>query len=207
VGGRFFGWTPLLEFEHRSKRSRWTASYRRDLSTSATERARVDVFELEDEQGEPALEPITGEPGDIPPGAAPPSSDDFVSNTFGTGYSLETRRSKLGADATYILREYEDSSRDYSSAWMRAFWDRRISPATTAKLGLLWSRVRDENRVTDFGDTEYTDWTLSAGITRKLTRRTEIGAWYRFRVRDSARSDDAYQENRINLAIRTVWND
>ena len=205
IGHRFFGWTPSLDFSHRSKRSTWTAGYARDLSNAATERARFDVFEFEDDQGEPISDPITGEPADVPPGTAPPSSSDFVSNTFRTNYELRTRRSRLGADAAYILRQYEDSSRDYSSAWARVFWERRLSSLTNANLGLGWYWNKDENGDTNGDDAEYTDWTFTLGITRKLTERTEVGAWYRFRDRDSNRTDDDYRENRINLAIRAFW--
>lgn len=205
VGRRFFGWTPRLIFSHRSKRSLWSASYIRDLSTAATERREFDVFEFEDAQGEPNLDPITGEPADIPPGAAPPSSSSFVSNTFRTDYVLETRRSRLGANAAYILRQYEDSSRDYSTAWTTVFWNRRLSPVTTGNLRLGWYWTKDEGNFTNSDNAEYTDWTFTAGITRKLTERTEIGAWYRFRDRNSKLSGDDYQENRINLAIRAVW--
>lgn len=205
IGRRFFGWTPSLVFSHRSKRSRWTASYKRGLSSAATEQREVDVFALEDADGEPNLDPITGEPGNIPPGLAPPSSSSFVNNTFRTTYTLQTRRSKVGANVAYILRQYEDSSRDYSTSWATVFWDRRLSAATNANLSLGWFWNKDEGSVEDSFNTEFTDWTLKAGITRKLTKRTEVGAWYSLRNRDSSQGSDDYSENRINFAIRTVW--
>ena len=120
---------------------------------------------------------------------------------------METRRSRLGAEARYVLRQYEDDELDDTYVLAGLFWDRRLSPVTKASTRLSWYRRKSDGSSSQLDSTNYTDLTLDIGLSRNLTARTEVGAWYRFRDRDSDQGGDDYQENRINIGIRTVWGD
>ncbi len=150
TGYRYFGWTPVLEFSHRSKRSAWTASYLRDISSARNERIQSNVFAFTDAFGEPVI-PVTGDTLYVPTGEATPTSANYISNHFRTGYTLQTRRSTLGASIGYELREYESSTPDEESASATVFWTRRLSGLTSTNITLGWDR--NEQRQSTVGNT------------------------------------------------------
>ncbi|WP_246221786.1 TIGR03016 family PEP-CTERM system-associated outer membrane protein [Marichromatium bheemlicum] len=199
VGRRYFGTTPMLDFSHRSKRSMWRASYVRDVSNARRDRLGETVFQFEDAFGEPATPEVTA-PFDVAGDNAAPTTGTYVSNTFKTSYTLQTRRSTLGASLGYVLREYEATTEDQSTLRARLSWTRRLSGLTNSNLTLGWSQ-RELEQTTATSDEVRDEYTLDAGLSRRIGANTRLALQYRL-----SRSDDI-TENRVTLGLVTSWSD
>lgn len=201
IGQRYFGWTPTLDFSHRSKRSVWTASYTRDVSSARNDRRQSDVFAFEDAFGEPIV-PATGDTVTVRPGEATPTSATYVSNNFQAGYTLQTRRSTLGTSLRYVLREYEGLTQDEETAGASLFWSRRLTTLTSGNMALSWDRSERRNTAdADLDADESNNFNFNAGLSRQLSARTNLDLQYRFV------DGEDYTENRITLGLRMSWSD
>lgn len=198
TGYRYFGWTPVLEFSHKRKRSVWTASYTRDITSARNARGQLNVFEFENAFGEPVV-PETGDTLNVPVGQAPPTSSTYISNNFQTGYTLQTRRSTVGASIRYELREYEGSLQDEASASTTLYWTRRLTGLTSTNVSLGWDRIERRDTLADSLVDEQNDFNLDLGLSRQLSVRTNVVLRYGF-----LNSDD-YTENIITIGLRTNW--
>ncbi|KXX63354.1 TIGR03016 family PEP-CTERM system-associated outer membrane protein [Marichromatium gracile] len=200
VGHRYFGMTPVLDFSHRSKRSMWRASYVRDVSSARGDRLDSEVFAFEDVFGDPTVPEVTA-PFEVGDDTAAPTTGTYISNTFETSYTLQTRRSTLGASLGYVLREYEATAEDQSTMRARLFWSRQLSGLTRSNLTLGWSRSElDQTSVTD-GSDERDEYTLDAGLSRRVGTNTRVALQYRLS------SSDDITENRVTLGLVTSWSD
>jgi uncharacterized protein (PEP-CTERM system associated) len=200
-GYRYFGWTPRLEIDYRRKRSVWTASYQRDISNPRTDRLRSNVYEFEDAFGE-TLTPETGSELDVPVDTATPDSSVYTNNRFDSAWTLQTRRSSLGVSLGYVLREYDDASKDEGTVQARLYWSRRLSAHTTSNFGLKWSQRELDSNIAeaDESDLNRQEYGFDAGLTRRLSERAYVDVQYGLR-----NDDEDSLENRVTLGLRLNW--
>jgi uncharacterized protein (PEP-CTERM system associated) len=198
-GYRYFGWSPSLEVNYRHKRSVWTTSYQRDVSSARSDRLRTQVYEFEDAFGE-AVTPETGTDLDVSVDTATPDSSVYINNRFDSAWTLQTRRSSLGVSLGYVLREYDDDSRDEATLQARLHWSRRLSAHTSGNLGLNWSRRELDSNVSSSSNLDRQDYGFDAGLTRRLSEQAYVDIKYGFR-------DDGEEsaENRVTLGLRLNW--
>jgi len=193
VGQRYFGWTPVLEWSHRRKRSIWTASYQRDQTTARDERLQNTAFVFEDEFGV-ARDPITGEPRPLSALDAAPSKETFVTDQFRTGYILNTGRSTFALNAAYRLRQGEQSAREESAMQFGFNFNRRLTPFMSATAGATWNYNEADNNTAN-----NESYTLNLGLNRTLSRRLSTRLHYRFL------EGNDYTENRVTLGMQFNW--
>lgn len=198
-GYRYFGWTPRLEIDYRRKRSVWTASYQRDISNARTDRLGTRVYEFEDAFGE-TVTPETGNDLNVPVDTATPDSSVYINNRFDSAWTLQTQRSSLGVSLGYVLREYDDASKDEGTVQARLYWSRRLSAHTTSNLDLKWSQRERDSDVSDESDIDRHDYGFNAGLTRRLSERTYVDVQYGLR-----NDDEDSLENRVTLGLRLNW--
>ncbi|MTW21753.1 TIGR03016 family PEP-CTERM system-associated outer membrane protein [Allochromatium palmeri] len=198
-GHRYFGWTPRLEIDYRRKRSVWTASYKRDISNARTDSLGNQVYEFQDAFGE-TVTPDTGAELNVPVDTATPDSSVYTSNRFDSAWTLQTRRSSLGISLGYVLRQYDDVSKDEGTVQARLYWSRRLSTHTTSNLGLKWSQRERNSSVDDESDLDRQEYGFDAGLTRRLSEQAYVNVQYGFR-------DDGGDstENRVTLGLRLNW--
>ncbi|WP_240905600.1 TIGR03016 family PEP-CTERM system-associated outer membrane protein [Thiorhodococcus mannitoliphagus] len=200
VGQRYYGWTPRFELSYRRKRSVWTASYQRDLTSARGERANSTVYSFEDAFGEPVT-PETGSALDVPLDTATVSSSVYVNNTFTSVVTVQTRRSTLGASLGYGLRQYQDVARDdEETLYARVYWSRRLAARTSLNLGLGWRQTDNNNSTDDTAANLQDSYYFNTGLTRQLSERTYCDLQYSFRD-----DSDNGAENRITLGLRISW--
>lgn len=198
-GYRYFGWTPRLGIDYRRKRSVWTAGFQRDISSARSDRLRTQVYEFEDAFGE-TVTPETGTDLNVSVDTATPDSSVYINNRFDSAWTLQTRRSSLGVSFGYVLREYDDDSRDEGTLQARLYWSRRLSAHTSGNLGLNWSQRELDSDVSSSSNLDRQDYGFDAGLTRRLSEQAYVDIKYGFR-------DDGEEsaENRVTLGLRFNW--
>lgn len=195
---RYFDWSPKLDLSYRRKRSVWTASYERDVSSAREDRARRRVFSFEDAFGE-TVTPDTGASPGVPVDSALPSSAVFISHRFDAAWTVQTRRSTLGVSLGYVLREYEEAAEDDGTISANIDLSRRLGRKTSGDLSLSWSQRETRNTSTDETTAERDQYSLTAGLSRQVSARASTDLQYG--LRDSG---DGI-ENRITLGLQLSW--
>jgi len=218
-GRQVFGQSFAFDFNHRWKRAVWRAGYSQTLTDSRTQQqARGSAYRIEDvdygavyqaqdgykynlyKTGENNGEPVYIYKREFD--YATLSGEYFVLETLNTGFTLETRRSSFSIDAHFTQRKYEVSRLKGRDIGINISWDRRLTPKNDANVGVSWQKNRmDENAAED------KRWTLSVGLSRKLTPYTNANLDYNYRRLDSSGSSATeYRENQISLSLASQWN-
>jgi uncharacterized protein (PEP-CTERM system associated) len=199
-GEHYYGTSSNLEFQHRKKRSAWSVSYTRELASARSQTAQQSAFSFEDSFGEPTI-PNVGqtESKSLNVDNASPTSDVFLSDQFSLEYALETRRSNLSANLSYVNRDYGEIQGTESAVQLSLDWTRQLSAKTSGFTGFSW-------RQTDAGDTEESDtsarneeFSVRTGLSRTLSEHLNMDFIYQFR------NGDDYTENRLSLGIAADW--
>ncbi len=199
AGHRYFGWSPSLEWTHRSKHSAWTASFSRTVTNSHTERLNNEAYSFKDAFGDVVV-PDTGKRLTVQPGTATPTSLNFINSQFQTGYTVQARRNTIGATIRYLLHEYEGIAQDETTAGASLFWTRRITGLTTSHLALNWDKNQRQTSIFS-NEQESMNFSIDTGLTRQLSHRTNLDLQYHFF------DGEEYTENRLTLGLRITWQD
>ena len=146
------------------------------------------------------MTPETGADLNVPVDTATPDSSVYINNRFDTTWTLQTQRSSLGVSLGYVLREYDDASKDEATVQARLYWSRRLSAHTTGNLGLNWSQRERDSDVSDESDLDRHDYGFDAGLTRRLSDQTYVDVQYGLR-----NDDEDSVENRVTLGLRLNW--
>jgi uncharacterized protein (PEP-CTERM system associated) len=207
MGYRYFGWSPILELNHRHKHSAWTVSFSRDISSARNERLQNNVYAFKDAFGETVI-PDTGDQLVVRPNTAIPTSATFISSHFQTSYAFQMRRNTLGTTIRYTLREYEEAGQNDETFGASLFWTRKLTGLTSSHLALSWDQNKRDAGINFIQPTliaqstltnEVTNFTVDAGLSRQLSAHTNLDLQYRFL------DSDKYTENRVTLGLRMTW--
>jgi len=218
-GRQFFGHHFGFGFSHRLKRSMWTMNYSKSLTDTRTQQLRRSSEEMDMEISEiPNFERkqghtqivkglYTDEEGkdravfDDVYDESTHTDEQYVIETLNTGFLLETRRSSFSVDAHFTQRRYEVSGDKGRDIGIDVDWDRRLTPKTNTKVGLSWQKNREDEDAT-----EDKRWTVSLGLSRRLTPHTHANLDYKYRRLDSSGSSASeYRENQVSLTLASHW--
>jgi len=207
AGYRYFGWSPILELNHRHKHSAWNASFSRDISSARNERLKNNVYAFKDAFGETVV-PDTGDRLAVLPNTATPTSATFISSQFQTGYAFQMRRNTLGTTIRYTLREYAETGQNDETFGASLFVTRKLTGLTSSHLSLSWDQNKRDQGVNLIQPTlmtqstlenEVTNFTIDTGLSHQLSAHTNLDLQYRFL------DSDKYTENRVTLGLRMMW--
>ncbi|MBK1640334.1 TIGR03016 family PEP-CTERM system-associated outer membrane protein [Chromatium okenii] len=199
AGHRYFGWSPSLEWTHRSKHSAWTASFSRAVTNAHAERLNNEAYNFKDAFGDIVV-PDTGERLTIQPGTAIPTSLNFINSQFQTGYAVQARRNTIGTTIRYLLREYEGMAQDEKTTGASVFWTRKLTGLTTSHLAVSWDKNQRQNSILS-NEQKSVNFSVDTGLTRQLSARTNLDLQYHFL------DGEQYTENRFTLGLRMTWQD
>ncbi len=219
-GRQMFGQSFKFDFNHRWRRAVWRASYNQTLTDSRTQQMAEgnstywssvdhgDSYLVQGQYEHKRLVKITDKTsgdhvlseykGDFD--YATLTDEHYVIETLNTGFTLNTRRSNLSVDAHFTRREYEVSRREGRDIGINTSWSRQLTPKTDAKVALSWQKNRADKNAT-----EDTRWTLSLGLSKRVTQYTSANLDYKYRRLDSTASTGEYRENQVSLSLASKW--
>jgi len=217
-GRQMFGQNFTFNFNHRWRRAVWRASYNKTLTNSRTQQLahgnqvfgyseyRGTSYQFQDSYEHNLVDVVPdaeGNPVYLYEGDfdyATLTDEYYVIETLNTGFTLGTRRSNLSVDAHFTRREYEVSKNKGRDIGINANWSRQLAPKTDAKVALSWQKNRANENAT-----EDTRWTLSLGLSKRVTEYISANLDYKYRRLDSTGSTNEYRENQISLSLASKW--
>ncbi len=196
-GRQMFGQSFGFDFNHRWRRATWRASYNNVLTSSRTQQLMQssNAIGLSGSQGTNDQSNYKGYSD-----YATLTDEYYVIETLNTGFTLNTRRSSLSVNAHLTRREYEVSRNNGRDIGINTSLSRQLTPQTNAELALSWQKNRANKSAP-----ENTRWTLSLGLSKRLTEYTSANIGYKYRRLDSTGSVNEYRENQLSLSLASKW--
>jgi len=192
-GERAFGKDYYLDFLHRSQRTIWTASYRRDYTSARDEIVRPSLFQRQDAFGNLVRDPVLENPPVGERGGSPALSAEYYElERFETSFTLATGRTTLSLRGGRTDRNYENPVEDTRELDAAANISRNLSQRTTGFFGLSW-RDHEEDLL------NYDQWLASLGGDYRIGEISSLGLRLDHLERDADTDIDSYQENRFSL--------
>ena len=190
-GERFFGSTPSFSISHKSKKTRFTASYSRDVTDSNSLYSSQTIFQTTDEFGS-VIDPFTGQTVLVPILARLPAGV-FVDERLTASFSLQGKRTTLTLNGTNSVQKYQNVDSKSELTRIALSLTRRITPTSDVTLGYEWLEDTD----TDDFDKEANRIWLS--VNKKVGQKSNITLNYTNTQQDSDTLDDTYDENRVSV--------
>ncbi|MFK7829084.1 MAG: TIGR03016 family PEP-CTERM system-associated outer membrane protein [Congregibacter sp.] len=204
-GERFFGEAPRFDMTYRHKRSRFTASYARDVQFPRNLRAGDSDFDPVD-----PLEPGVGElPGD---GIVNPNTPTFVGNApvlterFNLRYTFAARRTTMTISGTESLQRRVSDGRDGEFRIALASISRRLSRASSVYARVRWQENQAQGGAIDGEFAQGLEtWQYTAGLSRRLSPNTVVGLQYRYTDQTSRQNANSFVEQRIGATFNYIF--
>ena len=193
-------WT--VSFNHRTRRTTWSARYFEDTTTEQQRRQdTINAFF--------GVDPITGEvnpdpqPGDVvvPVQTEVSSLSDEVeerkraSGTFG----MNTGKSGVRVSVFHQNREGLDSGVEEKTQGVTGAWNWRFASRTNSILSGFFERITGDDR----NDRDL--WYIDASIIRRISRKLRGSLEYRFTRQDSDVDQGDYDENHVIARLTATF--
>jgi uncharacterized protein (PEP-CTERM system associated) len=173
------------------------ASLSRDVSNRRTAELVDAFFFLVDPDGNPVIDPATGNPLIVNIPQLQQIDEDFINTQLQVALSATGRRTTVTATVTASQREFEVSGNDEESYGLALSANRKLGGDYSATAGVSARRAEDNLG----GETDTYD--LRFSLSRQITRRTSASLDFLHRDQDSTGND--YTENRIGLSLTTSF--
>jgi len=193
-GDRYFGNAPRVNFTHRSKRTTFTATYDRTLTTSRDIRAQQRDVGVQNPFGLP-YDPVTGRPLPASNNQTFLNSGSIIDERFETSLSVQGNRTTVTLSGSHSNQTREDNSEDGTFDDLYLNLSRSLSRTLSIYGGTTWEQDEDDNGAT--ADT----MRYYLGLSKEVGPRTSLGFNYSYSDRNSQTPDDSYKENRVYLNV------
>ena len=198
-------------FQHRTRRTTWSASYLEDTTTQQQQQLEEGGFAFL------GVDPLTGEtnpnpqPGDLvviePTGPITSLTNEVEERKRASG-SVGMRTGKTGLIFTVFReqRRFLTSLREEDTTGFSSSINRRVAPRTNATLSGSWQRIEETRGSDGSGDNGDTDfWYIETELRRQIRPRLDGMVGYSFTRQDSDDGRDSYSENRIEARITAYF--
>ncbi|MBK5940395.1 TIGR03016 family PEP-CTERM system-associated outer membrane protein [Halochromatium roseum] len=194
----YFGTTSSVEFRHRRRRSVWSATYSRELTSARTQVDAIPVFNFETPFGDPTIPNVT-QNQIIGVDNALPNSDVFIADRLNARYALEMRRGVLTANARYVHRDFSGSDNDQSAVQLGVDYTHQLSGKLSGLAALNWRQTDQSSSVISTDADRNEQLALRTGLRKNLSQHWNLDFSYQLQ------SGDDYTENRVTFGIAADW--
>jgi len=196
IGERYFGPTKRLSFEHRTKKTIWTASYTHTLTDSHTLLSDQDILGSTDAFDRP-VDPLTGLPVTNSQDLAAIGSNAFVDQRFDTSFTWQGRRTTLIVNAGQSTQTRSNPNTETRLMNVGVTATRRLSGQLTADASISLRETESSGALTLSSETI----SVGAGVRQQLGVDTDLRLNYTYADKSSEQAGQEYGENRFALTL------
>ncbi|HHM05326.1 MAG TPA: TIGR03016 family PEP-CTERM system-associated outer membrane protein [Gammaproteobacteria bacterium] len=188
-------WTASLSY--RLRRTTWLGSYTETSTNVQTlQLAGQQVFALVDIDGNPIIDPTTGQPIVLVSNVFALTDEEFLSKRGRLTVVTTTAKSNYIFALFDERREYELSLRRDTVRGANASWSWRFARRTSSRLSGNW--LRSSSSVRQGHDDS---WQLAVGLFQSTGRDVTSSLEYRHARSNPSEGRDSYRENRITARM------
>jgi len=195
-GDRYFGERYSGGISHRSRRTRLSADFSRDVTNRRQQQLVDSFFFLADSNGDPILDQ-DGNPiiANFP--QLEDTDEDFINTQLRGAMTITGRRTSVTITGEISNRDYEVSSRDEDSYGLTVSARRDLGSSINATLTGRTTHVVGA----DDGDSDEYDVRFS--LSKNLSSRTSTALNLGYRDYNADGSRESYTEKRIGVSLTT----
>ncbi|MBK1617394.1 TIGR03016 family PEP-CTERM system-associated outer membrane protein [Lamprobacter modestohalophilus] len=197
-GEHYFGTTSSIDFNHRRRRSVWSATYSRELTSARSQAGQTPVYNFETPFGDPTI-PNVDQTQPVGVDNALPNADVFIADRFNAQYALELRRGVLTANARYVHRDFSGAGNDQSAVQLGVDYTHQLSGKLSGLAALNWRQTDQSGAVTSTDAERNEQVALRTGLRKNLSEHWNFDFLYQLQ------SGDDYTENRVTFGIAADW--
>jgi uncharacterized protein (PEP-CTERM system associated) len=198
-GDRYFGERYAGGFSHRTKRTRLSLDLSREVTNRRYQQTVDSFFFLADSNGDPILDPNTGQPiiANIP--QLEDTDEDYLNTQLRGAMTITGRRTNVTITGNISNRDYEESDTDEDSYSLTVRATRDLGSSYNASLTGRMEHVEGSSD----GDSDTYDVRFS--LSKNLSPRTSTALELGYRDYDTDNSGDSYTETRIGVSLTTTY--
>jgi len=200
-GDRYFGETYSGRFTHRSRRTTFSLDASRDITNRRNSRLVDEFFLLVDQNGNPIVDPISGQPIFVNIPQLEETDEDFLNTQLRGAISVTGLRTNVSLTGSVANRKFEVSGDEEDVYRVGLSASRRLGQGISATL--FGNADRAEG--TTNGDSDSYD--VGLRLSKSLSTRTSVSLDLLHRKREGDVAADDFEENRIGLTLSTSFLD
>lgn len=199
IGQRYFGPRLNLQVQHTSRRTKLSLGLSRDVDNRRTEQLVDSFFFVADSEGNPVLDPLTGNPVVVEGQALEQVDEDFITERLRGAILVSGRRTSFNLRGAMSRRNYEVSDSDEDSYDLGFDVNRLMGNKFRASISGNYQLQKN----TAFGDSDYYD--LRVSLNRSIGRNSGAGVNLSHHERDAEDQGRSYTENRVGISLFTSF--
>jgi len=188
----------FFDLSHRSRRTRWVASYSEEVTTSRQQQLQRVIVPLQDPFGQPIEDPVTGDPATVPLDFVVPTDETIVAKTFNATMAVTGRRTTATVSLARSDRSFQITNDTETQTHASVSVTRTLSRRLSLNGGLTW-RLTTPRTGTGSGDE--TRWMLDAGLSYQVARRANGRLSYRYTKQEDEAGASDFSENQIAASV------
>ncbi len=197
LGRRYNSENYRLNFQHRHKKTTWSASYQRTLQTSNDDFLNRILFPTTDPDGNPIVDPsLDPDANTILPG---PNIDStvFIADNFNLQMNWRYRRTTFGFNTGYTRRDNLQAA-DVSSDLILGFnIGRTMTQRSSGNVTVTLLQHSDQ----DSANNDYDQWVGNLGYSYSLSQHWSLSMSYQLTFRKTVDAAEDFQEDRISVNL------
>ncbi|MBR9912433.1 MAG: TIGR03016 family PEP-CTERM system-associated outer membrane protein [Gammaproteobacteria bacterium] len=196
-GDRFFGDTQRLSIEHRHRRSQFSLSYNKSLTTSRELREQDVFIPLLDDAGNQQV--LGGLPVFLSSTATTLTRSPILEERLQASYSIKGRRTTVGFNVSVSDQSRLEDLLDSRFINYRINADRSLASNLNLN-GLINFEEQRADSGSSLGENSDT-WRYSLGVTKGLGVNTNLALNLTHTNRNSEDDGETYKENRVTVSL------
>jgi len=198
-GQRYFGDRFAGRVSHRTRRTRLALDLSRDVESRRDQQQVDSLFFLADPNGNPILDPATGQPIIVNVPSVVDTDEDFITTRMRGIVTVTGRRTNVTVTGSVSNRDYEETPRDEDTYDLTASLTRDLGSNYNASLSGSARRV--ESNSNSDNDTFDARFSLTKALSPRSTTALTLG----YRDYNDDAPGESYTEKRIAISFTTTY--
>ena len=198
-GQQFSGSNVSFDLSHRWRRSVISSSFSQSITTTRQRLLEQELVPLEDEFGEPIVDPA--DPSEqflIPIDTETLTDETQVRSAFQLRYAYSGRRTNASVRQFFTLREFQLSGDEQTTYGAAASVGRKLSSRASVRLSGNW-------QTSDAGENDSINWGMSARLSYKVAENTRGSLGYAFTQQESDNGSNDSKQNRLTASLQMTF--
>jgi len=199
IGERFFGSDTFIELSHQARRTRWSATFTQEASTTRATFFDQQVFNLFDSFGEPIIDPVIGEQAILNVNVPVQTTEVLIRSRFSGNVNYTLRKNTFDLNVFREELEFQVAGDQDEFMGATATWIWNIGKRSQSILNIGWDKQSRRDGIDD------TRTSVEYRINYRLTPSLNGNIGARYTIKESDSSVNEYDEARVFIGLNKTF--
>jgi len=140
IGERFFGSDTFIELSHQARRTRWSAIFTQEASTTRSTILDQQVFKFFDSFGDPIIDPVIGEQATLNVNVPVQTTEVLIRSRFSGNVNYTLRKNTFDFNVFYEELDFQVAGDQDEFMGATATWTWNIGKRSRSILNIGWDK-------------------------------------------------------------------